>query len=271
MIILYHAVTVQLNGDTCGSSFFLGKVTVLGVLCCFALFVCLTLLASFFLPSHLSFKNMYICIYVYIYMFIVLVYPLPLLSLLPPPSSPTVRRYDDSADEERHSVRRCQQVQTVCTDCLYRLFVQTVCTDCLYRLSVQTVCTDCLYCTVCTDCLYRLSVQTVCTDCLYRLSVQTVVSMHTLTLNSSYFHSTYFHSTYCHSVVSRFYIAETVLAIDSIHTLGFIHRDIKPDNLLLDAKVLHHIPIPSCSHFHSIVFTFPSCCPFMCSIEQDCI
>ena len=31
-----------------------------GVLCCFALFVCLTLLASFFLPSHLSFKNMYI-------------------------------------------------------------------------------------------------------------------------------------------------------------------------------------------------------------------
>ena len=40
-------------------SFFLGKVTALGVLCCFALFVCLTLLASFFLPSHLSFKNMY--------------------------------------------------------------------------------------------------------------------------------------------------------------------------------------------------------------------
>ena len=42
-----------------GSSFFLGKVTALGVLCCFALFVCLILLASFFLPSHLSFKNMY--------------------------------------------------------------------------------------------------------------------------------------------------------------------------------------------------------------------
>ena len=36
--------------------FFLGKVTALGVLCCFALFVCLTLLASFFLPSHLSFS-----------------------------------------------------------------------------------------------------------------------------------------------------------------------------------------------------------------------
>ena len=38
---------------------YLGKVAALGVLCCFALFVCLTLLASFFLPSHLSFKNMY--------------------------------------------------------------------------------------------------------------------------------------------------------------------------------------------------------------------
>ena len=35
----------------------------MGVLCCFALFVCLTLLASFFLPSHLSFKNMYMCKY----------------------------------------------------------------------------------------------------------------------------------------------------------------------------------------------------------------
>ena len=42
-------------------------VTALGVLCCFSLFVCLTLLASFFLPSHLSFKNMYIYIYIYIY------------------------------------------------------------------------------------------------------------------------------------------------------------------------------------------------------------
>ena len=80
------------SSPTRGSSFFFGKVTALGVLCClalivdsmtllasfflpfaslinmyivlccFALFVCLTLLASFFLPSHLSLKTC-TCIY----------------------------------------------------------------------------------------------------------------------------------------------------------------------------------------------------------------
>lgn len=32
---------------------------------------------------------------------------------------------------------------------------------------------------------------------------------------------------------SRFYIAETILAVESVHKLNYIHRDLKPDNLLI--------------------------------------
>ena len=32
---------------------------------------------------------------------------------------------------------------------------------------------------------------------------------------------------------SRFYIAETILAVESVHKLDYIHRDLKPDNLLI--------------------------------------
>ncbi|XP_058725160.1 uncharacterized protein LOC131596511 [Vicia villosa] len=34
--------------------------------------------------------------------------------------------------------------------------------------------------------------------------------------------------------VARFYIAESILAIHSIHQHNYVHRDIKPDNLILD-------------------------------------
>ena len=33
---------------------------------------------------------------------------------------------------------------------------------------------------------------------------------------------------------SRFYISETILAIETVHDLNYIHRDLKPDNILLD-------------------------------------
>ena len=33
---------------------------------------------------------------------------------------------------------------------------------------------------------------------------------------------------------ARFYIAETIIAVDSLHQMGYIHRDIKPQNILID-------------------------------------
>jgi protein-serine/threonine kinase len=50
---------------------------------------------------------------------------------------------------------------------------------------------------------------------------------------------------------SRFYIAETLMAIDSVHKLGYIHRDVKPDNLLLDQA--GHVKLTDfglCTGFH---------------------
>ncbi|RVE63864.1 hypothetical protein OJAV_G00140710 [Oryzias javanicus] len=36
--------------------------------------------------------------------------------------------------------------------------------------------------------------------------------------------------------MAQFYLAQMVLAVDSVHRLGYVHRDIKPDNILLAAN-----------------------------------
>ena len=33
---------------------------------------------------------------------------------------------------------------------------------------------------------------------------------------------------------ARFYLAEIILAIATLHTMGIIYRDLKPENILLD-------------------------------------
>mmetsp|Transcript_11136 Transcript_11136/g.16418 ORF Transcript_11136/g.16418 Transcript_11136/m.16418 type:complete len:460 (+) Transcript_11136:126-1505(+) len=35
---------------------------------------------------------------------------------------------------------------------------------------------------------------------------------------------------------TRFYIAELVLAVEAIHKMNYVHRDLKPDNILIDKK-----------------------------------
>ncbi|KAI4301077.1 hypothetical protein L6164_034393 [Bauhinia variegata] len=56
---------------------------------------------------------------------------------------------------------------------------------------------------------------------------------------------------------ARFYVGETVLAIESIHKHNYIHRDIKPDNLLLDR------------YGHLKLSDFGLCKPLDCSTLQE--
>ncbi|CAK8543614.1 unnamed protein product [Lathyrus sativus] len=56
---------------------------------------------------------------------------------------------------------------------------------------------------------------------------------------------------------ARFYVGETVLAIESIHKHNYIHRDIKPDNLLLD------------KYGHLKLSDFGLCKPLDCSTLEE--
>ncbi|RZC80231.1 hypothetical protein C5167_042807 [Papaver somniferum] len=56
---------------------------------------------------------------------------------------------------------------------------------------------------------------------------------------------------------AKFYIGETILAIESIHKHNYIHRDIKPDNLLLD------------KYGHMKLSDFGLCKPLDCSTLHE--
>ncbi|KAK7277560.1 hypothetical protein RJT34_22575 [Clitoria ternatea] len=56
---------------------------------------------------------------------------------------------------------------------------------------------------------------------------------------------------------ARFYVGETVLAVESIHKHNYIHRDIKPDNLLLDR------------YGHLRLSDFGLCKPLDCSTLEE--
>jgi len=56
---------------------------------------------------------------------------------------------------------------------------------------------------------------------------------------------------------ARFYVGQTVLAIESIHKHNYVHRDIKPDNLLLDRNG------------HMKLSDFGLCKPLHCSSFPD--
>ena len=35
---------------------------------------------------------------------------------------------------------------------------------------------------------------------------------------------------------SRFYIAEIITSLETVHSMNYIHRDLKPDNILIDKE-----------------------------------
>jgi len=65
---------------------------------------------------------------------------------------------------------------------------------------------------------------------------------------------------------TRFYVAEIALAIMSVHKLNYVHRDLKPDNILLDKS--GHIKLSDfglCKAFEE-----PTECTILGTIQKSC-
>ena len=74
---------------------------------------------------------------------------------------------------------------------------------------------------------YNVSCHYKPTTCLYKPTMKTFAGGDMVNLMSNYD---------VPEDWAKFYIAEVVLAVDAIHKMGYIHRDVKPDNMLLDAN-----------------------------------
>jgi len=57
---------------------------------------------------------------------------------------------------------------------------------------------------------------------------------------------------------SKFYIAELILAVESVHKLNCIHRDLKPDNILINKEGHIQLSDFGLSKISVIIFSYKS-------------
>lgn len=76
--------------------------------------------------------------------------------------------------------------------------------------------------------------------------------------------------------MTRFYIAETVLALETMHALGYAHRDVRPDNIFVNARghiaLGDFVRLPVCAECIDRCMQNASCCGvarFLCGRSVD--
>lgn len=55
---------------------------------------------------------------------------------------------------------------------------------------------------------------------------------------------------------SKFYCCEMIFAVRELHKLGYIHRDLKPDNFLIDSE--GHVKLADFGKDYEYIFFVPS-------------